>query len=87
MKRIQRWLPLSIFSLTFFGIAFYLNSCATLNSLVGVTRAQFKLNDAVGYRLSGIDVMNKRSIKDFSIMDGLNLANSFAVMWRVVSLR
>lgn len=77
MKKIRRWLPLSVLSLTIFGIAFYLNSCATLNSLAGLTRAQFKLNDAVGYRLSGIDVMNKHSIKDFSIMDGLNLANSF----------
>ena len=53
------------------------NSCATLNSLAGLTRAEFKLNDAVGYRISGIDPTNKHSVSDFSIMDGLNLANSF----------
>src|SRR5947209_1224284 len=77
MNKLRRWLPLSFFSFAIFGIAFYLTSCATINSLAGLTRAQFKLNDAVGYRLSGIDVMNKHSIRDFNLMDGLNLANSF----------
>jgi hypothetical protein len=56
---------------------FFFNSCATLNSLAGLTRAQFKLNDAVGYKLMGVDITNKHSIRDFSIMDGLNLANAF----------
>jgi hypothetical protein len=53
------------------------NSCATLNSLAGLTRAQFKLNDAVGYQLCGINITNKHSIGDFGIGDGLNLLNAF----------
>jgi hypothetical protein len=56
---------------------FVFNSCATLNSLAGLTRAQFKLNDAVGYQLAGINIMNKHSISDFGIGDGLNLLNAF----------
>jgi hypothetical protein len=42
-----------------------------------LTRAQFKIQDAIGYRLSGVDLMNKHSITDFSIGDGLNMMNSF----------
>ena len=56
---------------------FVFNSCATLNSLAGLTRAQFKLNDAVGYQLCGINIMNKHSISDFGIGDGLNLLSAF----------
>jgi len=71
---MKKLLPVLTFALL---TIFLFNSCATLNSLTGLTRAQFKLNDAVGYRISGIDPTNKHSVKDFSIMDGLNLANSF----------
>jgi hypothetical protein len=77
MNKLQRGLTLSLTSAVAIAIIFSFNSCATLNSLAGLTRAQFKLNDAVGYRISGIDPTNKHSIRDFSIMDGLNLANSF----------
>jgi hypothetical protein len=78
MNKLQRGLTLSLTSAVAIAIIFSFNSCATLNSLAGLTRAQFKLNDAVGYRLSGIDILNKHSIRDFSIMDGLNLAKSFS---------
>jgi hypothetical protein len=71
MKKILPIAALAIISV------FLFNSCATLNSLAGLTRAQFKLNDAVGYRLMGVDIANKHSISDFSIMDGVNLANNF----------
>src|SRR5947207_13568838 len=77
MKKIQRLAVLSLSSALALLTLLSFNSCATLNSLAGLTRAQFKLNDAVGYRLSGIDVMNKHSISDFSIMDGLNIVTSF----------
>ncbi|MDP4219579.1 MAG: hypothetical protein Q8916_07815 [Bacteroidota bacterium] len=71
---MKKFLPLAAFALL---SVFFFNSCATLNSLAGLTRAEFKLQDAIGYRLSGIDITNKRSINDFSVMDGLNLVNAF----------
>lgn len=55
-----------------------LNSCATLNALAGLGRIQFKLNDVQSVRLAGIDVTNKHSVSDFSVMDGLNLMNAFS---------
>ena len=77
MNSIKRVLTFSLLPILSIAILLTFQSCATLNSLTGLTRAQFKLQDAVGYRLSGIDVMNKHSISDFGIMDGVNLANSF----------
>src|SRR5437763_15336643 len=55
-----------------------LNSCATLNALAGLSRIQFKLNDVNSVRLAGIDIANKHSVSDFSVMDGINLAAAFA---------
>lgn len=78
MNKLLRGLTLSLTSAIAIAIIFSFNSCATLNSLAGLTRAQFKLNDAVGYKLSGIDILNKHSIRDFSVMDGLNIAKSFS---------
>jgi hypothetical protein len=71
---MKKLLPVAAFALL---TVFLFNSCATLNSLAGLTRAEFKLQDAIGYRLSGIDITNKHSINDFSVMDGLNLVNAF----------
>ncbi len=55
-----------------------LSSCAALNALAGVSRIQFKLNDVASVRLAGIDIANKHSVSDFSIMDGVNLLGAFS---------
>ena len=55
-----------------------LSSCAALNALAGVARIQFKLNDVQSVRLAGIDIANKHSVSDFSIMDGVNLLGAFS---------
>ena len=54
-----------------------LNSCATLSALAGLSRIQFKLNDVGSVRLAGIDIANKHSASDFSMMDGVNLLGAF----------
>ncbi len=59
------------------GLLINLNSCATLNALAGLTKAEFKLQDAVNVSLMGINLSSKKTIKDFSIVDGMNLLNSF----------
>jgi len=55
-----------------------LSSCSALNALAGLSRIQFKLNDVQSVRLAGIDVANKHSVSDFSIMDGVNLLGAFS---------
>ena len=54
-----------------------LNSCATISALANLSRIQFKLNDVGSVRLAGIDVANKHSISDFTILDGVNLMQAF----------
>lgn len=60
------------------GVLLSLNSCAQLNSLMGLTRVQFKLQDAVNVNLAGINMTGKKSMSDISVMDGLNLGKAFA---------
>ena len=55
-----------------------LSSCATLNALAGLSRIQFKLNDIQQVRLAGVDIANKHSVSDFSMMDGVNLLAAFS---------
>jgi hypothetical protein len=55
-----------------------LNSCATLNALTNLSRIQFKLSDVQHVQLCGIDITNKHSASDFSIMDGINLTSAFS---------
>ncbi|MDP4200979.1 MAG: hypothetical protein Q8922_13110 [Bacteroidota bacterium] len=55
-----------------------LNSCATLNALAGLSRIQFMLQNVQSVRLAGIDVANKHSVSDFSVMDGINLMGAFS---------
>jgi hypothetical protein len=54
-----------------------IQSCATLNALAGLSRVQFKLQDVGTVALAGINITNKHSASDFSVMDGLNLLNAF----------
>ncbi len=54
-----------------------LNSCSTLNALANLGRIQFKLSDVQHVQLCGIDITNKHSASDFSIMDGISLASAF----------
>jgi hypothetical protein len=55
-----------------------LSSCATLNALAGLSKLQFKLMDCNNVSLAGINVMNKHSVSDFSISDGINLMGAFS---------
>lgn len=60
------------------GVLLSLTSCAQLNSLLGLTRVQFKLQDAVNVNLAGINMTGKKSMSDITVMDGLNLGKAFA---------
>lgn len=60
------------------GMLLSLNSCAQLNALMGLTRVQFKLQDAVNVNLAGINMSGKRSMSDITVLDGINLGRAFA---------
>lgn len=74
MKTIQVLLLLTV-------SVFIFNSCSSLKqitqSLTNLERLQFKLDDVDNFRLSGISINNKKSVSDFSITDGLSLANNY----------
>lgn len=56
--------------------------CNTLkqiqNSMANLKRCEFKLKDVDNFRVNGINLSNKKSVKDFSMTDGLKLTNAFA---------
>ena len=51
--------------------------CQTLRSLASLSRLKFKLNNVSNVQLAGIGVAGKQTVSDFSLTDGLSLANSF----------
>jgi hypothetical protein len=55
-----------------------LNSCAALNTLAGLSKIQFKLNNVQSVQLAGIDITNKHTMSDFGVMDGVNLVAAFS---------
>jgi hypothetical protein len=54
-----------------------LNSCATLSALANLSRIQFMLQNVQSVTVAGINVANKHSVSDFSVMDGINLMQAF----------
>lgn len=80
MKSFQRFVrqpaTIALMFALFFGAGFF-NSCQTLNALAGLSKLQFKLDNIGQVSLAGVNLQNKRSASDFSVMDGLNLVNAF----------
>jgi hypothetical protein len=48
------------------------------NTLTNISRLQFKLAHVNDFRLAGINVESKKSVNDFSMMDGVKLTKAFA---------
>ncbi|MCT4664258.1 MAG: LEA type 2 family protein [Flavobacteriales bacterium] len=66
--------------ITLFGwlvaILFSFNSCEELKSIANLaTNCSYKVDNVKGYKIAGLDVGNKRSVKDFGIMDGIKLTS------------
>ena len=59
-----------------------IQSCSTIReisqTLADIQKLKFKLENVNGFRVAGIDVTNKKSINDFSMMDGLKLTQAYA---------
>ncbi len=65
----------------FLASIFIFQSCASLTDLAGslaqIQRLKFKLGQVEGFSLAGISISNKSSLNDFSVQDGLKLAQVF----------
>jgi hypothetical protein len=63
--------------LSCFVLAASLASCAELQSIADLRRVEFQLADVASPRLAGIDLASKHAISDFTVEDGLRLADAF----------
>ena len=70
MKKLFYSLVLLI---TFIGI-----SCSVYETMVNLSRLQFKLGDVTNFNVSGIDISNKSQLKDFTALEALKLSSVFA---------
>jgi len=57
-------------------IAVFFQSCDILKQFVTFTKCEFKMNSLSNALLANIQVQNKKSLSDFNLMDGANLAKS-----------
>lgn len=64
--------------LFFLILALSLSSCSVLKQMTNISRLKFKLNGVSDFRLSGINLSNKTSLKDFNVFDSAQLLNNFA---------
>ncbi len=51
--------------------------CASLSGLTSFAKCNFDFNSVSDVSLCNINVSNKSSVKDFSVVDGVNLAKAF----------
>lgn len=57
-----------------FLIAAFVSSCSVLQTIGNISRLKYKIGSAANYKLAGIDIRNKKSIKDFNPIDVLKLS-------------
>lgn len=53
-------------------------SCSVYQTVVNLSRLQFKLGDVNNFTVSGINISNKRSLNDFNPLEILNLTQAIA---------
>ena len=52
------------------------SSCSMYETMVNLSRLQFKLGDVVNFTVGGINITNKRSVSDFSSVEVLKLTSA-----------
>ena len=66
---------------TFALVAVFFAGCETIkqisDSIASLQKVQFKLDGVDNFRLSGINLSNKKSVSDFSLGDGAKLLSAF----------
>lgn len=59
-------------------LSLFLIQCSVYETMVNLTRLQFKLGDVNGFTIMNIPVSNKTKISDFSALDILKISSSIA---------
>jgi hypothetical protein len=59
-------------------ILFISSSCSVYQTVVNLSRLQFKLGNVNNFTVSGINISNKKSLQDFNPLEILNLTQSIA---------
>lgn len=60
--------------LLIFTVVVFVSGCAVLQTISNVSRLKYKIGSTTNYQLAGVDVKNKKSIKDFNAMEVLKLS-------------
>lgn len=60
--------------LLLFSLIFIVSGCSVLQTFSNITRLKYKISSASNYQIAGIDVRNKKSVKDFNAVDILKLS-------------
>ena len=67
-----------IIIIAFLAVITIVSGCAALSGLQSFAKCNFDFNSVTDVTLCGINVNNKKGIKDFGVADALKLANAFA---------
>ncbi|HSP86562.1 MAG TPA: hypothetical protein VLN45_00390, partial [Ignavibacteriaceae bacterium] len=61
-------------------VLFLLNnlSCSVYETFMNISRLKFKLGDVNGFKLSGVDLTNKKKYSDFTALELLKISSDFA---------
>jgi len=59
-------------------LMFLTTSCSVYQTVVNLSRLQFKLGDVNNFTINGINISNKRSLQDFNALEIINLTQVIA---------
>jgi len=59
-------------------LMFLTTSCSVYQTVVNLSRLQFKLGDVNNFTINGINISNKRSLQDFNALEIINLTQTIA---------
>jgi hypothetical protein len=59
-------------------LMFLTTSCSVYQTVVNLSRLQFKLGDVNNFTINGINISNKRSLQDFNAVEIINLTQVIA---------
>lgn len=59
-------------------LIFLVTSCSVYETIVNLSRLQFKLGDVNNFELNGIDISGKSKLEDFNFQDLLKLTTAFS---------
>ena len=60
------------------GLIAFVYSCSVYETIVNLSRLQFKLGSVNNFQLNGIDLSNKSKLDDFNLQDILNISSMFS---------